>query len=168
MMSTYPCYCQSGIHGSDHSPGHRWIRSRDCGPRHSIISGLVQLHVGGSSCKYNALIPCRWRQRDDRSKGHSAGSIGGREKNIERGYSAIVFSEGCPSPSQAGCRVSRCFNTAGERYRQDIDEYIRRPDEADRYMVGATLFLFLLLFVHIFRDIRNVSIEADMIYGPSR
>ena len=34
--------------------------------------------------------------------------------------------------------------------------------------VGTTLFLFLLLFVHIFQDIRNMSIEADVIYGPSR
>ena len=108
-LSVYPCYCQSGVHGSDHSPEHRWIRSRNCVPRHSIISGPVPLHVGGSSCKYNAPIPCRWRQRDDRSNGPSAGSPGGREKDYRKRSPVIIFSEGCPSPSQAGCRVSRCL-----------------------------------------------------------
>ena len=37
------------------------------------------------------------------------GLLEDEKKNIERGHPAIIFSEGCPSPSQAGCRVSRCL-----------------------------------------------------------
>ena len=57
------------------------------------------------------------------------GLLKDEKKNIERGHPAI--------PHRPDAEYQDAFNRASERYRQDIDDYIRRRDEAERYMGSA-------------------------------